>query len=101
MLSTTLAGLGEISRLRVKLNEAREAAASLFDGIGPPTKTSVTEVGRRESKGKSFLESILAMTPPGFPVPGLLLFGFRELLDLKIGGPEEKIRWWVRFDYKE
>jgi hypothetical protein len=79
------------------LDEARLQAKSLFGDVGPPTRSLLVEVGRREGSGKGFLEQLETMTPKGFPLPGLLLFGLTQLLDLSDDGPGEKVRWTVRF----
>ena len=59
-----------------------------------------TELGRREGAGQGFLEQLAAMTPGGFPFPGLILFGFTELLGLTPYGPQEKLRWGLDFEFR-
>lgn len=82
------------------LEEARRQAKELFADIGTPTDCELVEVGRREAEGKHLVEHIKAMTPPGFPIPGLLLFGLTQLLGLETYGPEEKMRWGVCFAFR-
>ena len=73
----------------------------LFSDLKPPTARDLTEIGRREGQGQGFVEQLSAMTPPGFPLPGLLQFGLRELLQLDLYGPDEKLLWGVCFDYRD
>lgn len=81
------------------LEEAQAKARACFTQLEPPRRCALVEVGRREGEGLGFAEQLQAMTPPGFPLPGLLLFGFARLLGLKPYGPEEKMRWGVAFGF--
>lgn len=85
----------------MNLEEARLKARALFPSLGPPAECPLVEVGRREGRGQDFFGQLSSMTPPGFPIPGLLLFGLTELLGLADEGPEEKVRWSVRFSVDE
>src|SRR6266436_5127269 len=82
------------------LDEARRHAAGLFAELRSPAASSLVEVGRREGEGLGFLEQLNAMTPPGFPFPELLAFGFTQLLNVPTYGPGEKLLWGVRFRFK-
>jgi hypothetical protein len=82
------------------LKEARRRAHELFPGISASGPQNLVEVGRHESEGSDFFEAIQAMTPPGFPIPGLLRFGFTQLLELEKYGPLEKMRWGICFGFR-
>src|SRR4051812_48949920 len=85
----------------MQFDEARVKARALFDGIAPATsRPELVELGRRESEGGGFLDYVRGMTPTGFPIEGLLLFGLTRLLGLHDDGQEEKIAWSVWFTMK-
>ncbi len=84
----------------MNLEEARRLAAEIFGEARPSSgHRPLIEVGRREGEGKGFYAQL--MTPPGFTIPELLLFGFVQLLGFESYGPEEKMRWGVIFDFRD
>ncbi|HKO46873.1 MAG TPA: hypothetical protein VJV79_04080 [Polyangiaceae bacterium] len=85
----------------MEFKEARSKAKALFDGVGrAATRCPVVELGRRESTGRDLFDHIIGMTPKGFPIEGLLLFGLTQFLGLLDDGREEKIAWSVWFSFK-
>jgi hypothetical protein len=85
----------------MEFEEARRKAKTMFDGATPAaTRCAVVELGRRESANGGFLDQVRGMTPKGFPLEGLLLFGLTQLLGLPDYGPEEKVAWSVWFSFK-
>ncbi len=85
--------------------EARQKAAELLSEAAPldpqhHEPRDLVEVGRREGEGTGFLEQLQAMTPSGFPIPELLLFGLTNLIGFRSYGPGEKMRWGVSFLFR-
>lgn len=71
------------------LNEAKRRAIRALAEIVPPTESENLLWDRHE------------LSPTDFPVPGLVLFGLRELRGLQSWGPGEKLRWGITATFRK